>query len=408
MCVVLHHLAVSALALVARAPPPRLHCDATGGDGSAAPQLPSAGGTEPRSLQVDGESLELGPLVVTEDGQYRYISNWVEMTDAEKEVTRRRISKRNAERLKRLRGGALAAPPPASIARVPSEPFNGFQVAVRHMAAAPGHEEDDPLLLIHPVGIGLASWFWEPFLGAWKGGDVWAFDLVGCGESDPWNPDEKGLFIPLDWVRQAESLWREHINKPVVVVAQGGLAPIGVYLASRETDSWSGSRAVRSLILASPPSWEEIAKDSDSAEVERNFRWMASPLGALSYRLLRTRAFVEFFSNLFLFDKELGAADERWLREACDGATLEARWPVLAFNAGLVGCAGLETQLRSLTQPLLVLSGAADRRVTARREFADAVPACRLESLSAGCNVLPWESPDEFARTVAAFAQREN
>ena len=176
---------------------------------------------------------------------------------------------------------------------------------------------------------------------------MWTFDLVGCGESDPRNPDEKGLFIPLDWVRQAESLWREHINKPVVVVAQGGLAPIGVYLASRETDSWSGSRAVRSLILASPPTWEEIAKDSDSAEVERNFRWMASPLGALSYRLLRTRAFVEFFSNLFLFDKELGAADERWLREACDGATLEARWPVLAFNAGLVGCAGLETQLRS-------------------------------------------------------------
>jgi hypothetical protein len=41
----------------------------------------------------------LGPVVVNADGTLARIANWHDMTDRERELTQRRISKRNIERL---------------------------------------------------------------------------------------------------------------------------------------------------------------------------------------------------------------------------------------------------------------------------------------------------------------------
>lgn len=52
------------------------------------------------SLKV-GESLKLesvGPVIINSDGTTRTIANWDTLTEREKEVTWRRIKKRNAER----------------------------------------------------------------------------------------------------------------------------------------------------------------------------------------------------------------------------------------------------------------------------------------------------------------------
>lgn len=52
-----------------------------------------------------GETLrfeELGPIILNTDGTTRRIENWNEMTDREREVTWRRIKKRNEERRKVL------------------------------------------------------------------------------------------------------------------------------------------------------------------------------------------------------------------------------------------------------------------------------------------------------------------
>merc|ERR1712232_1268522 len=52
-----------------------------------------------------GESIrfeEWGPIILNSDGTTRRISNWDTLTDHEKEVTWRRISKRNEERRKVL------------------------------------------------------------------------------------------------------------------------------------------------------------------------------------------------------------------------------------------------------------------------------------------------------------------
>ena len=66
------------------------------------PQLP-AGDPNDKTVPVLklGESMkfeEMGPVVINTDGTTRQIANWDKMTEHEKTVTWRRISKRNAER----------------------------------------------------------------------------------------------------------------------------------------------------------------------------------------------------------------------------------------------------------------------------------------------------------------------
>ena len=299
---------------------------------------------------------------------------------------------------------ALALPAAHSLSAVTTYKYQcqGFTCAARHKPAASGHEADPPLLLVHPVGIGLDSWFWNRLLDNWQGAEVYCPDFIGCGKSEEWAPEEKGLFVPLDWVRQCEVLWRERIQRPCMVVGQGGMAPVAVQLATRQSDLWDGPRAVCSVVLASPPTWDDMADGLDEAEVARNYRQLSSPLGAAGYRLLRMRSFVRFFSDLFLFQ---GQCDDAWLDECDRGAApLAARFPVFAFNAGLVGVRGLGAEMRAMKQPMLILNGEADKRTAKRAGYAEQMAACSLQTLP-GCNVLPWEEPQATARALAAFAR---
>ena len=72
-------------------------------DGSISiPQLP-AGDLNDKSVPVLklGESIafeELGPVIINTDGTTRRIDNWDQMTQQEREVTWKRISRRNAQR----------------------------------------------------------------------------------------------------------------------------------------------------------------------------------------------------------------------------------------------------------------------------------------------------------------------
>uniref|UniRef100_A0A7S1DM31 Uncharacterized protein n=1 Tax=Hemiselmis andersenii TaxID=464988 RepID=A0A7S1DM31_HEMAN len=72
----------------------------------ALPAFPENGGSA-GVLKVGGEATsledELGPLVVQEDGSLQRITNWSSMTDAEKERTKRVLTKRNAQRLEALK-----------------------------------------------------------------------------------------------------------------------------------------------------------------------------------------------------------------------------------------------------------------------------------------------------------------
>ncbi|OAR05264.1 hypothetical protein LLEC1_06544 [Akanthomyces lecanii] len=70
--------------------------------------LPAPGEGTPTTLDVSGEGstvrlAELGPLVVNVDGTVARITNWKEMTDAERETTVRMVGRRNKQRLDALK-----------------------------------------------------------------------------------------------------------------------------------------------------------------------------------------------------------------------------------------------------------------------------------------------------------------
>ena len=89
--------------------------DATGRHDTLALPAPSdtaANYDEVSALPI-GASMKLeslGPVVVNTDGTLSRISNWDQLSEREKEVAKRRVAKRNQERLDELRAkGDIAA-----------------------------------------------------------------------------------------------------------------------------------------------------------------------------------------------------------------------------------------------------------------------------------------------------------
>ena len=289
-----------------------------------------------------------------------------------------------------------------------------FNLTYLYKKPAPGREKDRPIILIHPVGIGLSSWFWKKVMQAYEDNPpIYAPDLIGCGidhEADPWYPNEQGLFFPLSWVEGIETLMntvamprlRESQPPPYLsqlfgdnapsdggclVVAQGGLAPVGIMLAKRN------SLQVSSLMLTSPPTYQDIITAIPQSELATNYNFLCSPiLGRLAFALLESQDIIKFFSNLFLFQD---VCDEQWLeeteKEACN---IEARTPVQAFNAGLLQHRSFEEDLKEMTQPMLVVSGEGDKRAVDRQLYESELDKCTLATVEGSCNVIPWEKPD--------------
>lgn len=290
--------------------------------------------------------------------------------------------------------------------------YDGWTLSYRYKPAAPGYKLQAPLLLIHPVGIGLSSWFWNKFLAEWQGPAVYAPDLIGCGVKNggsPYIPQERGLFFPLGWVQGCEALMQQQVLNALPlpgsvvgqgangwnVICQGGLAPIGVLLAARNPTT------VSSLVLTSPPTWSEMTTAIPEAELSRNYDFLTNPLiEPLAFGLLETRWAIRFFSNLFLFAN--GDCDDEWLDLACNEIAIESRPPIAVFNAGFCNHRSFRQELETLQQPALILSGDDDKRVAGREEYQPNMQDCTMESLP-GQNVLPWESPELTCKAVKKF-----
>jgi pimeloyl-ACP methyl ester carboxylesterase len=297
----------------------------------------------------------------------------------------------------------LARPTSCSQVSIESYDHDGWNLTYRYKPASPGYEKASPLLLIHPVGIGLSSWFWEPLLEEWIGPAVYAPNLIGCGVSEgshAWDPDERGLSFPLGWVQGCEALMKMATQKASLssfknniqqwtIVSQGGLAPAGVMLAARNPDF------VSKLVLASPPTWKDMTTPIPESELARNYNFLKSPvLGKLAFNILESREAIGFFSNLFLFSEP---CDSAWLDNAVRELGAKTRPPVMAFNAGFCQHRSFEEELRTLDQPTLILAGKDDKRQI--QEYSQFMKNCRVERLP-GLNVLPWESTSEVAKKL--------
>lgn len=290
---------------------------------------------------------------------------------------------------------------------------DSWTLSFRFQPASIGYERERPIVLVHPVGIGIHSWFWERFMEDWSGPAVYAPDLIGCGIAnggDKWDPSTKGLSFPLGWVQGVESLIQQKVltqpagvleslpflkapsKQGCVIVAQGGLAPVGVMLAARNPMS------VSHLVLTSPPTWSDMTTAVPSKELSRNFNTLSSPiLGPLAFGVLESPWAVAFFSNAFLFQ---GKCDERWLALACQNTTAADRPPVIAFNSGFCNHRSFEKELTELTQPTLILCGKTDKsRTKERTKYVTIMSKCVIEELN-GKNILPWESSLDVVEAI--------
>uniref|UniRef100_A0A7S1V0P4 AB hydrolase-1 domain-containing protein n=1 Tax=Grammatophora oceanica TaxID=210454 RepID=A0A7S1V0P4_9STRA len=281
----------------------------------------------------------------------------------------------------------------------------GWKLAYRYKPASPGYESLPPLVCVHPVGIGLSGWFWDKLVEQ-PSPAIYVPDLIGCGASERWEPDVKGLAFPLGWAQGVETLVNEIVlekrqklfasPRSCVVVVQGGLAPVGVLLAARNPQS------VSHLVLTSPPTWRDMTTPIPTAELDRNMNFLTNPvIGPIAFGILESRCAIEFFSNAFLFEHK---CDALWLEQCTKDLSKGVRPPVTAFNAGLCNHRAFEEELTALPQPALVLSGMADKRYKDRRDYFGNMKACTLQLLP-GQNVLPWESPKEVIDAILAHME---
>ena len=265
-----------------------------------------------------------------------------------------------------------------------------------------------PLVLIHPIGVGLSHKFWQRFTDEWLKQNpdslIYNPDLLGCGAGD--KPEI--AYYPIDWAKQLQHFINTIVKQPVILIVQGASFPIAIELVRLMRTK------VKGLVLSAPPAWRTM---TDTAKpTQQKLLWnllFDSPvgLGNLFYRYARRRQFIESFSvrQLFASPEEV---DRQWLDELTTGAEdIKTRYAVFSFLAGFWR-QDYSQAIANIQQPTLVVFGEQSSSIS-REGKSETVPE-RLAaytshlpkgqgSIIPGRNVLPYESTTEFVGVVSNF-----
>ncbi len=265
-----------------------------------------------------------------------------------------------------------------------------------------------PLLLIHPIGVGLSAQFWHRFIDHWSetgdGRELIAPDLLGCGfAACPRQP-----LTPEDWATALLEPLKRRNSPPVILVAQGASLPIALAVMAEAPQLVSG------LIAISPPGWRVLR---DTFPTQRsNQLWNVlfnGTLGTLFYRYARRRSFLKSFSrnNLFACQDDV---DEEWIETLHEGSKkMDTRWAVFSFLAGFWR-RGWEPALTAVNVPFLVVFGRSATGIGRSSNWDDVEE--RLNTYNSklnnaviqtidGRNVLPYESTKQCVNCVQSWLQ---
>ncbi|MEH2311260.1 MAG: alpha/beta hydrolase [Nostoc sp.] len=265
--------------------------------------------------------------------------------------------------------------------------------------------EGIPLLLIHPIGVGLSRQFWQRFCREWYNtgecNSIYNPDLLGCGESDM----PHVAYTPSDWAEQLQYFLQTVVQKPVIVVVQGALLPVAIQLVQKQ------SNLIARLVLSGPPTWALMTNKSPEWQQKLLWNLLDSPLGSAFYRYARTPKFLHSFSTRQLFASD-NAVDAEWLDTLFAGAENPAsRHAVFSFLAGFWR-QDYTSHIASIGQPTLAVVGETASSISQdnRKETPDERLAHYLSCLPQGRgikingrNVLPYESTAEFVAAIAPF-----
>jgi pimeloyl-ACP methyl ester carboxylesterase len=267
-----------------------------------------------------------------------------------------------------------------------------------------------PLLLIHPVGVGLAGPFWQRFVTQWQGAQLphtlYVPDLLGCGQSEL----PRLAYWPEDWAAQLSDFLTQVIQQPTLVVVQGALLPVVLRLLELP----AAAELVKGLVLSGPPAWSLITEARPPWRHRINWNLFDSPLGWGFYQYARSRRFLTSFSQRQLFDRPEDVTED-WLTMLHLGSRdLASRYAVFSFLAGFWR-QDYRGAIATLHQPTLVIMG--DQASTIDRTAKGTTGQQRLQDYLGhfpkvegvtipGRNVLPYESTEAFIQAILPFIQQ--
>ena len=271
-----------------------------------------------------------------------------------------------------------------------------------------------PLVLIHPIGVGLSRVFWQRFCESWcKTGNsnpIYNPDLLGCGDCEM----PAVACYPDDWAAQLQFFLETVVKKPAIVLVQGAL--LSVALALAKIDQENGSNLIHGLVLAGPPAWAVMNKHSTERQQRIVWNLLDSPLGNAFYRYARRAAFLRSFSIKQLFG-DAAKVDSEWLDALQAGAANpDSRHAVFSFLAGFWR-QDYSNTIQKCDRATLVIMG--EQASSISQAGKEEKPEERLAQylthfpnaeglLMPGRNVLPYESTAEFVAAVAEFVHKLN
>lgn len=277
---------------------------------------------------------------------------------------------------------------------------------------SPTGDDGIPLLLIHPIGVGLSRNFWQRFCEGWyKAGHrnpIYNPDLLGCGDSDK----PHVAYRPGDWAEQLQHFLQTVVQKSVIVLVQGALFPVAIELVQQQTEP----NLIGGLVLAGPPALRLLSQQPRDLQHRLTWNLLDSPFGKGFYRYARRREFLRSFSTRQLFAND-AQVDAEWLEMLKVGAeNPDSRHAVFAFLAGFWR-QNYQAAIASMTQPTLVVLG--EKASSISREGKQETPEQRLAEYLAllpnatgfkmrGRNVLPYESTAEFVTAIAPFVAAQS
>lgn len=284
--------------------------------------------------------------------------------------------------------------------------WKGYRCAYEFLA--PEQSQGVPLLLLHPIGVGLSRHFWRRFCQEWsaagQGNPIYNPDLLGNGDSEM----PRIAYYPEDWAEQLQYFLETVVKTPVVLVVQGAEFPVAIALTHRYPE------LVKGLVLSGPPAWVLVSQESPDWRHRVNWNLFDSPLGSAFYRYARRSQFLQSFSKRQLFAAEQDI-DAEWLTMLQAGAeNLDSRHAVFSFLAGFWR-RDWSPAIAHIQQPTLVVVG--EQATSISREGKQETPDARIadylqhfpnaEGIKiAGRNVLPYEETTAFVQAMIPFVQR--